>query len=96
MATPTAKSTVNAPLPAPDWLKLRDGTLREGLTSNVHIVALDGHPQFRLTVVPAGGTFICGIVQLLNGNRLDSGKTWPTPDEAFEGSMNELRAKLGW
>jgi len=96
VATPTVKSTVNTSLPAPDWLKLRDGTLREGLTSNVHIVILDGQPKYRLTIVPAGGTFICGIVELLNGRRLDSGKTWPALDEAFEGGMNELRARLGW
>lgn len=92
MTTPTAKPT----LPAPEWLTRRDGSLREGLTDNVRIVSQDGHPQFRLSVVPAGGQFICGIVQLINGRRMDGGRKWKTPDEAFEGGMTELRAKLGW
>jgi hypothetical protein len=80
----------------PDWLKLRDGTLRPGLNGHVVLVMLGGQPQYRLEARPAAGAFTCAIVQTVNGRRLDDGRTYPTADAALAGGLEQLRNILGW
>ena len=81
---------------APDWLSLRGGGLAIGLSNHTLIATIDGHPQFRLDVVPAKGQFTCAIVQSNNGKRLDGGIAYSTHNAAMAGGLEELRARLGW
>lgn len=81
---------------APDWLTTRDGGLAQGLSENVRLVTLSGHPQYRLDAVPAKGKFSCVVIQTNNGRRLDGGVEYPTRDAALAGGLDELRATLGW
>jgi hypothetical protein len=84
------------PPTVPDWLKLHDGSLRPGLGEGTVLVMLGGQPQYRLDVRPAKGTFTCAVTQTVNGRRLDDGATYPTPDAALAGGLEQLRNKLGW
>jgi hypothetical protein len=81
---------------APDWLTARGGGLAPGLSDNVWLVTLDGHPQWRLDELPARGRFTCAVIQTNNGRRLDGGKAYPTQEAALTGGLEELRAHLGW
>jgi hypothetical protein len=81
---------------APDWLAARGGGLAPGLSDNVLLVTLDGHPQWRLEALPARGRSTCAVIQTNNGKRLDGGKEYPTKDAALVGGLEELRAHLGW
>ena len=81
---------------APDWLMSRNGGLAKGLSDKVLLVTLDGHPQWRLDVLPARGRFTCAVIQTNNGKRLDGGKEYATRDAALAGGLDELRAHLGW
>ena len=80
----------------PEWLKTRDGTLKPGIRDSILFVMLAGQPQYKLEIRPAKGTFTCEITQTINGKRLDNGSTYPTPDAAFAGGLEQLRAVLGW
>jgi hypothetical protein len=80
----------------PEWLAKREGALRPGLSDSIFLVVLNGHPQYKISAVPAAGKFSCAITQTNNGKRLDSGKTYPSKDEALKGALEELRTKLGW
>ncbi len=83
--------------PVPDWLKLHDGSLRPGLGGGTVLVMLGGQPQYRLDVRPAKGEFTCAVMQTVNGRRLDDERTtYPTPDAALAGGLEQLRNKLGW
>jgi hypothetical protein len=85
------------PLPTvPDWLKLRDGSLRQGLGEHVVFVMLGGQPQYRLDARPAEGTYACAVTQTVNGRRLDDATTYPTRDVALAGGLDQLRTQLGW
>ncbi|HEX3148854.1 MAG TPA: hypothetical protein VHR66_12305 [Gemmataceae bacterium] len=81
---------------APDWLSTRDGGLAKGLSDRTLMVTLNGHPQWRLDAGPAKGKFTCAVMQTNNGQRLDTGKEYPTQEAALAGGLEELRAKLGW
>lgn len=84
-------------LPAvPDWLKLRDGSLKPGIRDHILFVLLGDQPQYRLEVRPAKGKTTCQIMQANNGKRLDAGREYPDPAAAFAGGLDELRDKLGW
>ncbi|HET6574431.1 MAG TPA: hypothetical protein VFG68_12560, partial [Fimbriiglobus sp.] len=80
----------------PDWLTLRSGSLRPGVVEHVVFVMLDGQPQYRLDATPAEGKLACAVTQTVNGRRLDDGTTYPTPDAALAGGLEQLRTKLGW
>lgn len=84
------------PPTVPDWLTLHDGSLRRGLNGDPVLVMLGGEPQYRLDVRPAAGTFTCAVTQTVNGRRLDDGTTYPTPDAALAGGLEQLRTNLGW
>ena len=81
------------PLPTvPDWLKLRDGSLKQGLGEHVVFVMLGGQPQYRLDATPAEGKLACAVTQTVNGRRLDDGTTYPTLAAALAGGLEHLRS----
>ena len=81
----------------PDWLAKRDGTLRPGVQPNMQFVLIGGAPQYKIEARPAAGKYICAVQQSVNGRRLDDGaQTYPTPEAALAGGLDQLRAALGW
>lgn len=80
----------------PDWLQLRDGTIRQGLNEATWSVVLDGTPQYKLVAAPAAGQFTCVVTQTNNGKRMDAGVKYPSEDTALRGGLQELRTRLGW
>jgi hypothetical protein len=80
----------------PEWITKHDGQLKSGTARNTWFVVLDGTPQYRLFVTPAGGTFTCAVTQTNSGKRLDSSATYATPDAALAGGLNDLGKALGW
>jgi hypothetical protein len=80
----------------PDWLKLRDGSLKPGVRDQIVFVMVGDQPHYRLDVRPAAGQFACAVTQTVNGRRLDEATTYPTADAALAGGLDQLRAKLGW
>ncbi len=82
--------------PAPEWLTKRGGELRPGKDGHSASVYFAGQLQYVLVPVPARGKFACRITETVNGKRLDAAAVWDTPTAAFQGGLEELRAKLGW
>ncbi|OWK35959.1 hypothetical protein [Fimbriiglobus ruber] len=80
----------------PEWLAMRDGTLKSGVRDHTVLVMLTNQPQYRLEVRPANGKFACAVSQTNNGKRLDDTSTYPTPDAALTGGLEQLKNKLGW
>ncbi len=81
----------------PDWLKLRDGSLKPGVRPETTFVMLSGQPLYKLEVRPTAGTFACAVSNTVNGKRLDDAKTtYPTADAALTGGLEQLRTVLGW
>ena len=86
-----------ATIPVPEWLKVRDGALRPGVRPETYFVMVGGEPLYKLEVRPAAGTFACAVTETVNSRRLDDAKaTYPTPDTALAGGLEQLRNKLGW
>jgi hypothetical protein len=86
-----------SPVPVPEWLTLREGSLKPGIRPEILFVVLGGQPQYRLDVRPAGGEYAAAITMTVNGKRLDdAAKKFPTPAAAFGGGLEQLREKLGW
>jgi hypothetical protein len=81
---------------APEWLTKHGGELRQATTGGAWLVTLGGSPQYRLVPVPSGGKHGCQVTQTVNGRRLDGGDTFPSPDEAIRGGLEDLRRALGW
>ena len=79
------------PVPTPDWLKQRDGELRESKGAKSYTVYLRGEPQYLVVPVPAEGKHACRVSQTINGKRLDRGGAWPSSDEAVRGGLEDLR-----
>jgi hypothetical protein len=80
----------------PDWLTQHGGEARvskNGLSMPVYI---GDQPQYLLMLAPAAGKFACKVVQSNNGKRLDGGASFPSPDAAFQGGLDDLRKVLGW
>jgi hypothetical protein len=83
-------------LTPPSWLTQRGGELHcgnDGRSCSVHFA---GQLQYVLVPIPAKGQHACRITETINGRRLESGKTYPTVEQAFQGGLEDLRAKLGW
>jgi hypothetical protein len=80
----------------PDWLARHDGTLVPGRDGKSYLVRLGNKPQYLLVTVPAGGKFACAVTQTVNGRRLDGGATFPNPDDAVRGGLEDLRKAMGW
>jgi hypothetical protein len=83
-------------LVCPEWLSLRGGTLKLAPDGQTWFVAFDGGPQYALQPVPVQGKFGCLIKQTINGRRIESAGTYPTPEEALHGGLEDLRKSLGW
>ncbi len=80
----------------PDWLKLRDGSLQPGLSSQTCFVVIGGKPQYRLDVRPATGGFTCDITQTINGHRYDNLQKSDSETAALASGLETLRNQLGW
>ncbi len=83
-------------LTTPEWLAQRRGALREGSDRHAWFVLFGDEPQYRLAPTPVAGKYGCQIVQTNNGRRLDSTRTYATPEEAVRGGLEDLRKALGW
>lgn len=84
------------PATAPDWLKQRDGELKESKDGHSWIVYLKKEPQYLVVGIPAGGKVGCRVTQSNNGHRYDCATTWATVPEALAGGLDVLRKALGW
>jgi hypothetical protein len=84
------------PITTPGWLEARGGRLVQNYDGWTWLVLINDTPQYRVTPVPAAGTFTCQIVQTNNGKRLDKGTTFATADDAVNACLDELRSFLGW
>jgi hypothetical protein len=80
----------------PDWLAKHGGVLKPGTKEGTWLVLLDSSPQYRLVPVPAAGKYSCEVTETVNGRRLDTGGTYPTPEDAVRGGLEDLRKALGW
>jgi hypothetical protein len=80
----------------PDWLALHGGELRPSKDGRSWVVYLDREPQYLVMPVPAEGKFSCRVSQTVNGRRLDGKATYPTPEDAARGGLEDLRQALGW
>ncbi len=81
----------------PDWLKLHEGSLKAGVRPETTFVMVGGQPLYKLEVRPTAGTFACAVSNTVNGKRLDDAKaTYPAPDTALAGGLEQLRNVLGW
>lgn len=84
-------------LPTPEWLALHNGSLRRGPNGAVWLILLNGHPEYRLTAMPAKGRFMCAIVQTVNGKRLDKeGQLYNSMEDAIIGGLEHLKIRFGW
>jgi hypothetical protein len=80
----------------PDWLAQHGGELRPSKDGRSWSVYFAGQLQYVLVALPAKDAFNCQITQTINGRRLDSPGTSPTPEDAARGGLEELRKALGW
>lgn len=81
---------------APEWLTLRDGTIKAGVQAHSLFVLLSGKPQYRLDARPAKNQYSCSVIQTVNGKQIDVKAGYTTLDAAFVGGLDQLREKLGW
>ncbi len=81
---------------APEWLTRHGGELRQSKDGRSWSAYFAGQLQYVLLPLPAKGAHSCRITQTINGKRLDGGKTYPSPDAAAQGGLEELREALGW
>ncbi|MCI0703540.1 MAG: hypothetical protein L0241_20865 [Planctomycetia bacterium] len=81
----------------PDWLQARGGSLKPGVMPETTFALIDGQPLYKLEVRPATGKFTCAVSATVNGKRYDDPKTtFPTPESALAGGLEQLRSALGW
>jgi hypothetical protein len=81
---------------APDWLSLRGGQIRAGVSANTWLILLSSMQEYAAVVTPAAGKFTCAVTQRNNGKRLDKGTVYPTAEAALQGGLDELKQALGW
>jgi hypothetical protein len=79
-----------------DWLSAHGAELRPSKDGNSWSIYFGGTLEYVLCLAPAGGKFACRVAQTINGKRLDKGQSFPTPDDAARGGLEDLRAALGW
>jgi hypothetical protein len=80
----------------PDWLKLHTGDLTPGVNGETVFVRIGGQPQYRLDARPAGGKYVCNVIQTVNGRPLGDGTKYDTAGAALAGGLETLRSNLGW
>jgi hypothetical protein len=83
-------------LPTPDWLSLRGGKVRPGVSANTWLILLSNMQEYAAVVAPAAGKFSCTVTQRNNGRRLDKGTVYPTAEAALHGGLEDLKQTLGW
>jgi hypothetical protein len=83
-------------LATPEWLSSHAGELRPGSGGHAYLVYFDGQPQYVVRPTPAAGKFGCDVVQTINGQRVESGGSYATENEAASGGLEDLRKFLGW
>lgn len=83
-------------LSTPSWLTQRGGQLLPGKDGRSCSVYFADQLQYVLIPIPAKGQHACRVSETINGRRLESGKTYPTVEQAFAGGLEDLREKLGW
>jgi hypothetical protein len=88
--------TPTAVVATPDWLTQHGGRLLASKDGQSLLVFLGDEPQYLLMPTPAKGKFACRISQTINGRRLDGSGTYPTPQDAVRGGLEDLRLALGW
>jgi hypothetical protein len=82
-------------LTTPDWLARHGGEARKA-GERSWFVYFDGEPQYVLSPEPTAGKFSCSVMQTVNGRRLESGRVFPSAEEALQGGLEDLRKALGW
>ena len=80
----------------PEWLTQHGGEARAGKDGRSVTVYFAGQPQYLLVLAPVAGKYGCKVSQSINGKRLDSGASYPSPEAAFQGGFEDLRSGLGW
>jgi hypothetical protein len=80
----------------PDWLTKHGGDLRPSKDGRSYMVFFAGQMQYVLALVPVKGKFGCRVTQTINGRRLDSGRSYDTPNDAVRGDLEDVRKALGW
>jgi hypothetical protein len=83
-------------LTTPEWLAQHGGEAHLGKDGRSATVYFAGQIQYVLVPVPAQGAFSCRVTETINGKRLEGPKTYPTPEDALRGGLDDLRNALGW
>jgi hypothetical protein len=83
-------------LTTPDWLARHDCKLEVEANGQSYLVLLANKPQYLLVPIPLGDQFGCAVTQTINGRRLDGNGTYPSPEDAVRGGLEDLRKALGW
>ena len=81
---------------APEWLSKRGGSLKTGYDQHTCLMILRGEPQYALVPAPASGKYSCLITQTINSRHVPASGTFPTPEDAIRGGLEDLRKHLGW
>jgi hypothetical protein len=88
---------LTASVSVPDWLARHDGSLTPGIHPETTFVMIGGQPLYKLEVRPAEGKFACAVSNTVNGKRLDDATaTYPSPEAALAGGLDQLCGALGW
>ncbi|MBL8798277.1 MAG: hypothetical protein JNM56_30565 [Planctomycetia bacterium] len=85
-----------ATLSPPDWLTLRQGSLKPHYDGQSWAVIFDDEPQYLLTPVPAKGKHAVRIKQTINGKPILCDEVYPSDQAALSGGLETLRKSLGW
>ncbi|HLJ91948.1 MAG TPA: hypothetical protein VKU02_02015 [Gemmataceae bacterium] len=85
-----------ASVATPDWLAQRGGAVQVSTKRGTWLVLLEKSPQYRLVPIPAAGKYGCEVTQTVSGCRLEGSGTYPTPEDAVRGGLEDLRRSLGW
>ena len=80
----------------PEWLMKHNGRLQGCPDGKSWAVVFDDQPQYVVKPLPAAGQYGCQVMQSINGRRLESDGTYPSPEEAVKGGLEDLRKVLGW
>jgi hypothetical protein len=84
------------PVTTPPWLEQHGCRLLPSKDGHSFLVYVGDEPQYLLMPTPARGKFSCRISQTINGKRLDGEGTYPSPEDAVRGGLEDLRKALGW
>jgi hypothetical protein len=80
----------------PHWLAKRGGALEPSTQGDTWLVLLGNSPEYRLVPIPMAGAYGCAVTRTVDGRRLDGTGTYPCPEDAVRGGLEDLRKTLGW